>query len=729
MKLEAFQCPVCFSTHFRIEGDLYVCESCGNSYTKKQADSQMFIDLRIANSQRQFADFAKAKSMYDQILAKYPDEDLTAVYWGLLLCDQQVMLEMDNNGQLFPSFYNVNEKPIDESNAYKRFMTYLKKTSPEKLPDFMERLNIIENAREKAVLIKNTTKPYDVFICFKKTEISNPDIVTKDYDLACEIYNDISLKYKTFFSEKSLRGIKVREYEPNIYFGLYSAKIMLLICSKKEFVESHWMQNEWRRFLELKEQKKVGDKCIIPIFTDNFSPDDLPIELRNMQGLKYGISLLKDIEKELDSIITPRNVDAAQQREIDANRAQIQKLTTAFEKLKEGKIDITENKEKKASIDLLDESKRIEACTKVPQIQSLLKFAKVQIEDLGEFEEAFDTIHKIQLRDAENYMSWYYKLLIDFKAQTVTELVMHDNYKDSLSYKLLKKYAILANAESFVMDIDNKRTEYIQGLADKVNDLLKQLDDNPHPMDEDIYKIKNVFESLPREAKNAVVDLKPTILNAKAKIRKNKIDNFNSRLNLVSNKDYPNYDDLLNIEEEYNKLSDDEKDLAGDYKKVVVNASNKMKMTGVQKVQQKLTELDNMDLPSREDLIHVEKAYQELEDEYKKYVKDFTDILMRAYDRKYKADAKQLEEYFAMLPKKELNREMYVKLFNRFKALPKKYRVTIKNVENLDDYYERLEASEGKTVKKENKEENKKAEPKKEENKKKKPFWKLWERE
>ena len=489
------------------------------------------------------------------------------------------------------------------------------------------------------------------------------------------------------------------------------------------------MQNEWRRFLELKEQKKVGDKCIIPIFTDNFSPDDLPIELRNMQGLKYGISLLKDIEKELDSIITPRNVDAAQQREIDANRAQIQKLTTAFEKLKEGKIDITENKEKKASIDLLDESKRIEACTKVPQLQSLLKFAKVQIEDLGEFEEAFDTIHKIQLRDAENYMSWYYKLLIDFKAQTVTELVMHDNYRDNLSYKLLKKYAILANAESFVMDIDNKRTEYIQSLADKVNDLLKELDNNPHPMDEDIFKIKNVFESLPREAKNAVVDLKPTILNAKAKIRKNKIDNFNSRLNLVSNKDYPNYDDLLNIEEEYNKLSDDEKDLAGDYKKVVVNASNKMKMTGVQKVQQKLTELDNMDLPSREDLIHVEKAYQELEDEYKKYVKDFTDILMRAYDKKYKADAKQLEEYFAMLPKKELNREMYVKLFNRFKALPKKYRVTIKNVENLDDYYERLEASEGKTIKKENKEENKKAEPKKEENKKKKPFWKLWERE
>ena len=76
MKLEAFQCPICFSTQLKKEGDTYQCLSCGNVYTKRQADSQMFIDLRIANSFRQFAEFSKAKTMYEEIIAKYPDDDL-----------------------------------------------------------------------------------------------------------------------------------------------------------------------------------------------------------------------------------------------------------------------------------------------------------------------------------------------------------------------------------------------------------------------------------------------------------------------------------------------------------------------------------------------------------------------------------------------------------------------------------------------------------------------------
>ena len=122
MKLSAFQCPVCMSTHFKQDGEVFVCESCGNTYTQKQADSQMFIDLRIANRHRQFAEFSKAKDIYMDIINKYEDEDLSAAYWGLLLCDQKVMLEMDNQGQLFPSFYRVKNTPIEETDAYRRLM-------------------------------------------------------------------------------------------------------------------------------------------------------------------------------------------------------------------------------------------------------------------------------------------------------------------------------------------------------------------------------------------------------------------------------------------------------------------------------------------------------------------------------------------------------------------------------------------------------------------------------
>ena len=217
MKLSAFQCPVCMSTHCKQEGDVFVCLSCGNSYTKKEADSQLFIDLRIANRHRQFAEFAKARDIYNDILSKYPDEDLSAAYWGLLLCDQSVMLEMDNQGQLFPSFYRVKNTPIDQTTAYKRLMKYVKKVSPEKLDDYEQRINIIETARDKATVIAQSSKPYDVFICFKKTQLDS-DMVTSDYDVANEIYNELSSKYKIFYSEKSLRNVRVRDFEPNIYY-------------------------------------------------------------------------------------------------------------------------------------------------------------------------------------------------------------------------------------------------------------------------------------------------------------------------------------------------------------------------------------------------------------------------------------------------------------------------------------------------------------------------------
>jgi hypothetical protein len=36
-------------------------------------------------------------------------------------------------------------------------------------------------------------------------------------------------------------------------------------------------------------------------------------------------------------------------------------------------------------------------------------------------------------------------------------------------------------------------------------------------------------------------------------MRENKIGNFKTRLTMVSNKEHPNYDDILKIEEEYEK--------------------------------------------------------------------------------------------------------------------------------------------------------------------------------
>lgn len=686
MKLQAFQCPICMSTHFRQEGDLFVCESCGNSYTQKQADSQMFIDLRIANRHRQFAEFAKARDIYQDIIAKYKDDDVSAAYWGLLLCDQSVMLEMDNNGQILPSFYRVKTTPIEETPAFKKFIKYVTNNAPERLDDYQERINIIENARDKAVVISQSSKPYDVFICFKKTQLDS-DRVTSDYDVANEIYNELSSKYKIFYSEKSLRNIRVRDFEPNIYYGLYTAKVMLLICSKKEFLDSHWMKNEWKRFLELNKGRDTGEyKSIIPIFIENFKEEDLPDELAHKQALKYGISLISDIDKTLQKIINPIDKDDEQQKQIDMLVENQKRLIEEWSKRQSAGIEFANNPNDKVILSPTEE-----------KIKSILKLARVNIEDLGNFDEAEEQVRKAQELDAENYVTWYYKLLIDFKAQSMQELVMHDNYQNSVNYRLFVKYANKAGKQEDVEKLNSAREELLRAMAQKVNDLLVALDENPNPIEEDISKIKMVYESLPKEAIQYVENIKTIIPNARQKMKNNKVENFNARVTMVSNKEHPNLDDIIRIQEEYGKLSDDEKNIAGEgFKQVIDDASNKMKQGKVTKIQQALIALDNQDLPQRDDLIHVEKMYQELEDRLKPSVENYQDIMTRAYDRKYLADAKTLNKYLTKLPTEKVpKRDIYTKLENRLRALPKKYRMMVTNIDLLDEYYDRLVKSEG----------------------------------
>ncbi len=688
MKLTAFQCPVCMSTHYRKEGDVFICSSCGNQYTEKQADSQMFIDLKIANRHRQFAEFDKARDIYREIIYKYPDEDLSAAYWGLVLCDQTVLLEVDNSGQIFPSFYRVKSLPIEESKEYEEFMDYVTQNAPEKLDDYQSRINIIENARDKAVVISQTTKPYDVFICFKKTQL-NSDMVTQDYDVANEIYNELSSKYKIFYSEKSLRNIRVRDFEPNIYYGLYTAKVMLIICSKAEFLESHWMKNEWKRFMELNKNRDSDYKSIIPIFIDNFTEEDLPVELAHKQALKYGISLIADIDKTLTKIINPIDKDDAQQKQIEMLMENQKRLLEEWSKRQSEAIEYqgTGNSERVLT-------------PQEQKIISILKLVRVNIEDLGNFEEAEAQVRRAQEIDAENYVTWFYKLLIDFKAQSIQELVMHDNFKDSVNYRLFVKYATRAGKVEDVQKLDNAREELLKTMAQKVNDALTSLDENPNPLEEDIGKIKLIYESLPREAKAYVNDIKIIIPNARKKMRDNKINNFKTRVTMVSNKEHPNLDDIIKIKEEYGKLSEDEQDLAGEgYKEVIDSASNKMRQGKVQRVQQALMNLDNQEVPNRDDLIHVEKMFNDLEDSLKGSIHDFKDVMARAYDRKYQNDAKMLSKYLTKLPTEKVpNRDIYLKLENRYKALPKKHRLSVQNISLLDDYYDRLIASEGGTV-------------------------------
>ncbi len=200
-------------------------------------------------------------------------------------------------------------------------------------------------------------------------------------------------------------------------------------------------------------------------------------------------------------------------------------------------------------------------------------------------------------------MAWYYRLLVEFKSSHMNNLVMHSNYKESVNYRLLVKYARDSIAKDFVASIDKAREDYLVKTAEIVNKKLEELDNNKRPNEEDINTIRMFYESLDKEARAYVRNLKTIVTNAYQKIQDNKIGDFNSILTKVEKKNHPNYDDIIQIKDEYKSLSKEEKEKVGNYKQVIIEASNKMKQNKVQIVQQALDDLDQAVLPQREEII------------------------------------------------------------------------------------------------------------------------------
>ncbi|MBQ8356804.1 MAG: leucine-rich repeat protein [Clostridia bacterium] len=299
MELTTVVCPVCGAL-MSGDGGRVVCPYCKTAHVVN--DPRAERDFAKANVFRESARFREAEGLYQNIIKAYPNTDHADVYWNLLLCQQRVMFETDEKGERFPSFYSIAPEDIETSPHYISAITLAERSDPEKAARFRDMGERMVRAKRMYRTIEETSKPYDIFICFKKTAADGG--VTKDHGLAFDLYNHFASKYRVFFSEKSLKDVAVREYEPNIYYGLYTAKIMFLLCSRKEYLESQWVKNEWSRFCAFSQNSAAG-KTVIPIFIDDFTPGMLPQALADCHGLPADVHLIAQLEKMLEPVLHP----------------------------------------------------------------------------------------------------------------------------------------------------------------------------------------------------------------------------------------------------------------------------------------------------------------------------------------------------------------------------------------------------------------------------------------
>ena len=293
-----FKCKMCGGDINIIEGSsICECEYCGSKQTLPNFDDEKKVKLfERANRLRYECEFDKASSIYESLVAEFPEE--AEAYWGLVLCKYGIEYVDDpKTGNKIPTCHRLSFNSVTSDDNFDNALLYGDKESREV---YTEEANKIEEIRKKVIAVSSNEKPYDVFICYKESDANGGR--TEDSVLAQKIFEELTLKdYRVFFSKISLESKLGEEYEPYIFAALNSAKVMLVVGTEYNYINSIWVRNEWSRYLDLMKRNK--DKMLIPCYKD-MDPYDLPKEFSGLQAQDMGkVGAIQDLVRGIGKVI------------------------------------------------------------------------------------------------------------------------------------------------------------------------------------------------------------------------------------------------------------------------------------------------------------------------------------------------------------------------------------------------------------------------------------------
>ncbi|MHB8053550.1 MAG: TIR domain-containing protein [Methanoregula sp.] len=121
---------------------------------------------------------------------------------------------------------------------------------------------------------------------------------SEDYAPASRVYSFLAERgYSVFFSDQTLPRMGNSDYRREIDKALEQAKHLILVTSRKEYVESKWVEAEWGSFIN---EKRSGrkDGNIVVLLAGSMQIGDLPISLRSFE------TRFLDNPKTLDQILS-----------------------------------------------------------------------------------------------------------------------------------------------------------------------------------------------------------------------------------------------------------------------------------------------------------------------------------------------------------------------------------------------------------------------------------------
>ena len=296
--MACYKCKMCSAPLDVEKGKTVVtCSFCGSKQTVANADDERKENLfNRANILRTNCDFDKALSSYQTILSIFPNEP--EAYWGLTLCKYGIEYVDDlKTKKKVPTIHRMSFESILKDQDYLNTLAYADVVAREQ---YEVEAKEIANIQKNILSISQKEKPFDIFICYKETDEVGKR--TPDSVMAQEIYSNLTEKgYKVFFSRITLENKLGNMFEPYIFAALNSAKIMLVIGTKKEYFNAMRVKNEWSRFISLMQTRP--DHYLIPCFRD-MNAYDMPEEFLAFQAQDLSkLGFMQDLNRGIDKIM------------------------------------------------------------------------------------------------------------------------------------------------------------------------------------------------------------------------------------------------------------------------------------------------------------------------------------------------------------------------------------------------------------------------------------------
>ena len=273
------------------------CEYCGCTMTlPKINDDQKAAIYNRGNHFRRIGEYDKALAVYERIVSE--DNTDAEAHWCCALSRFGIeYVEDPSTYEWFPTCHRLSFDSFLEDVDYLAALEYSDGITRRQYQK--DALKIAEVQRG-ILAVSQKEEPFDVFICYKESDENNNRTI--DSTLAQDIYYQLTDKgYKVFFSRITLEDKVGTEYEPYIFAALNSAKVMVVVGTKPEYLNAVWVKNEWSRFLQL--MKKDRSKVIIPCYRD-MDPYDLPEQLSVLQSYDMAkIGFVQDLLRGISKIV------------------------------------------------------------------------------------------------------------------------------------------------------------------------------------------------------------------------------------------------------------------------------------------------------------------------------------------------------------------------------------------------------------------------------------------